>query len=282
MALDLRGRVDRVAERGPPRAYALRVIDRYNEIHGNVNANSITLTAFLALFAVTLLAVALIGFLDTTNVDVAKEITKALGLSGDAAKVVTNAVNTARKSARFASVVGFIGVVTIGTSFSNAIGTAYDVCWEVKGRGLIDRARGLVWLAGIGVLFAAGVVLTGWWTDFPNWLGPLLAVVTVAINAVAWLFTSWWLPNRRVMFRAMLPAALVGAVALEALKVAAGIWVPRLINKSSELWGAIGVVFAIIAWILVFGRVVVYVAVIEVLEAERLGAKLPRGKNMLP
>jgi membrane protein len=282
VALDLRGRVDRVADRVPPLAYALRVIDRYNDIHGNVNANSITLTAFLALFAVTLLAVALIGFLDATNVNVAKEITNALGLSGDAAKVVTNAVDTARKSARFASIVGFIGVVTIGTSFSNAIGTAYNVCWEVKGRGVIDRVRGLVWLAGIGACFSAGVVLTNWWTNLPTWLAPFLAIFTVAINAVAWAFTSWWLPNRRVTFRAMLPAALVGAVMLEALKLAAGIWVPRLINNASELWGAIGVVFAIIAWILVFGRVVVYVAVIEVLEAERLGHKPPPGTNLLP
>jgi len=282
VALDLRGRVDRVAERVPPLAYALRVIDRYNAIHGNVNANSITLTAFLALFALTLLAVAAIGFLDATNVNVAKEITESLGLTGDAAKVVTQAVNTARTSARFASVVGFIGVVTVGTSFTNAIATSYNVCWEVKGRGLIDRARGLVWLAGIGVLFAAGVVLTSLWTDLPSLLAPLLVVVTVMINTVAWLFTSWWLPNRRITFRAMLPAALVGAVALEVLKVVAGIWVPRLITNSSELWGTIGAVFALIAWILVFGRVIVYVSVIEVLEAERLGHKSPPGTNLLP
>ena len=279
MALDLRGRVDRVAERVPPLAYALRVIDRYNDIHGNVIANSITLTAFLALFALTLLAVAVIGFLDQTNIDVAKEITKALGLSGDAAKVVTNAVNTARTSARFATVVGFIGVVTIGTSFTNAIATAYNVAWGVKGRGLIDRARGLVWLVGVGVCFTANIVVTDW--DRPSWLAPLLIVVTVAINAVAWAFTSWWLPNRRITFRAMLPAVAVGAVTLELLKYVAAVWVPRLIANSSELWGTIGAVFALIAWILVFGRVIAYVAVIEVLEAERLGVK-PRGANFLP
>jgi membrane protein len=279
VALDLRGRVDRVAERVPPLAYALRVIDRYNDIHGNVVANSITLTAFLALFALTLLAVAAIGFLDQTNVDVAKEITKALGLSGDAAKVVTQAVNTARKSARFATVVGFIGVVTIGTSFTNAIATAYNVAWGVRGRGLIDRARGLVWLAGVGVCFAANIVVTDW--DHPSWLGPVLVVVTVAINAVAWMFTSWWLPNRRITLRAMLPAVAVGAVTLELLKYVAAVWVPRLIANSSELWGTIGAVFALIAWILVFGRVIAYVAVIEVLEAERLGVK-PRGANLLP
>jgi len=279
VALDLRGRVDRVAERVPPLAYALRVIDRYNDIHGNVVANSITLTAFLALFALTLLAVAAIGFLDQTNVDVAKEITKALGLSGDAAKVVTQAVNTARKSARFATVVGFIGVVTIGTSFTNAIATAYNVAWGVRGRGLIDRARGLVWLAGVGVCFAANIVVSD--RDHPSWLGPAFVVVTVAINAVAWMFTSWWLPNRRITLRAMLPAVAVGAITLELLKYVAAVWVPRLIANSSELWGTIGAVFALIAWILVFGRVIAYVAVIEVLEAERLGVK-PRGANLLP
>jgi uncharacterized BrkB/YihY/UPF0761 family membrane protein len=281
VALDLRGRVDRVAERVPPLSYALRVIDRYNDIHGNVVANSITLTAFLALFALTLLAVAAIGFLDQKNVDVAKEITKALGLTGDAAKVVTHAVNTARKSARFATVVGFIGVVTIGTSFTNAIATAYNVAWGVKGRGLIDRARGLVWLAVVGVCFGANILVTDWWSDRPSWLSPLLVVLTVAINAVAWAFTSWWLPNRRITWRAMLPAVAVGAVTLELLKYAAAVWVPRLIANSSELWGTIGAVFALIAWILVFGRVIAYVAVIEVLEAERLGVK-PRGANLLP
>jgi membrane protein len=281
VALDLRGRVDRVAERVPPLAYALRVIDRYNDVHGNVVANSITLTAFLALFALTLLAVAAVGFLDRTSIDVAKEITDALGLSGDAAKVVTQAVETARDSARFATIVGFIGVVTIGTSFTNAIGTAYNVGWGVKGRGLIDRARGLVWLVGIGMLFAATIVVTDVWTNLPEFLSPAVVLVSVAINAIGWIFTSWWLPNRRVTFRTMLPAALVGAVAFEVLKFVGGVWVPRLIANSSELWGAIGAVFALIAWILVFGRVIAYVAIIEVLEAERIGVKPPHAANLL-
>ena len=282
MALDLRGRVDRVAERVPPLAYALRVVDRYNDVHGNVVANSITLTAFLALFALTLLAVAAVGFLDRTNVDVAKEITEALGLSGDAAKVVTQAVETARNSARFATVVGFIGVVTIGTSFTNAIGTAYNVAWAVKGRGLIDRARGLAWLVGIGVLFGLSIVVTDMWAGFPGYLEPTVLLLTVSINAVGWAFTSWWLPNRRITWRAMLPAVLVGAVTLEVLKFVGGVWVPRLIANSSELWGTIGAVFALIAWILIFGRVVAYVAIIEVLEAERISEKPPVNTHLLP
>jgi uncharacterized BrkB/YihY/UPF0761 family membrane protein len=80
----------------------------------------------------------------------------------------------------------------------------------------------------------------------------------------------------------MLPAAMVGAVAFEVLKFVGGVWVPRLISNSSELWGTIGAVCALIAWILVFGRVIAYVAIIEVLEAERVGVKPPHAGSLLP
>ena len=281
MGIDVRRHIDRVADKFPPLKYVLSIQDRYEALHGNVSANSITLTAFLALFALTLLAVAVVGYLDRSNVDIATEITKWLGLSGDAAQVVTNAVRTASNSARFATVVGFIGVVTIGTSFAGAIATSYNLAWGVKNRGLIERARALVWLLGAGVLISFSVWTTVLWTRFPKELAFLVVLVTLVSNALLWLFTSWWLPNRKTTFRAMLPSAAAGAAMLEALKVIGGIWVPHLVTRSSELWGTIGAVFALIAWILFFGRVVVYVTIIEVLEAERLGQKKRHG-DLLP
>ena len=277
MGIDVRRHIDRVADKFPPLKYVLSIQDRYESLPGNVSANSMTLTAFLALFAMTLLAVAVVGYLDQSNVDIATEITKWLGLSGDAAQVVTNAVRTASNSARFATVVGFIGVVTIGTSFAGAIATSYNLAWGVKNRGLIERARALVWLLGAGVLISFSVWTTVLWTRFPKELAFLVVLVTLVSNALLWLFTSWWLPNRKTTFRAMLPSAAAGAAMLEALKVIGGIWVPHLVTRSSELWGTIGAVFALIAWILFFGRVVVYVTIIEVLEAERLGQKKRHG-----
>ena len=279
--MDVRGRVDRVADRFPPLRYFLDIQNRYERLHGNVSANSITLTAFLALFAITLLAVAALGYLDRSNVDVAKAITDGLGLSGDASKVVTDAVNTASKSARFATVVGFLGVITIGTSFSNSIATSYNIAWGVRNRGLVERLRGLVWLLGFALLGVASIMATTLWTRLSTQLSFVVVIVTMTTNGLLWLFTSWWLPNRKVSFRAMLPAAAAGAVMLEALKVIGGIWVPRLVANASDLWGTIGSVFALIAWILFFGRVVVYVTVIEVLEAERIGEKQPHAQ-LLP
>jgi uncharacterized BrkB/YihY/UPF0761 family membrane protein len=47
------------------------------------------------------------------------------------------------------------------------------------------------------------------------------------------------------------------------LKVLGAYVVPRYVASSSELYGALGAVFALLLWLLVFGRLVVYIAVIE-------------------
>ncbi len=69
------------------------------------------------------------------------------------------------------------------------------------------------------------------------------------MNTLLWLWTSWILPNRRAPWRVLLPGALVGAVGLEALKIAGAYVVPRQVAKSSAVYGTIGTVFALLAWL---------------------------------
>jgi uncharacterized BrkB/YihY/UPF0761 family membrane protein len=61
----------------------------------------------------------------------------------------------------------------------------------------------------------------------------------------------------------MLLAAIIGGVCLEVLKIVGTFVIPRIVSQSSELYGAIGAVFALLVWFLVIGRVVVYVTLIE-------------------
>ena len=95
--------------------------------------------------------------------------------------------------------------------------------------------------------------------------------MTLAGNTAVWLWTAWILPNRRAPLRELLVPAVIGAVALEVLKVLGAYVVPRYVTSSSELYGALGAVFALLLWLLVFGRVVVYVAVIEAQRATPAG-----------
>ena len=71
-----------------------------------------------------------------------------------------------------------------------------------------------------------------------------------------WTFRAFG--DRRVPLRALLPGAIVGAIGLEILKIGATVYLPRLIAGSSALYGPLGVVFAILAWLALFARLIVY------------------------
>ena len=236
---------------------------RYVQARGSALAASISLYGFLALFAVTVLAIAVLGFVSAGNANVAQTLTRQLGLTGQAARTVHEAVNTARNKRGVATVVGLVGLAWTGTSLAIVIGDAYNAAWHVDRRGLVDRAIGVVWMAGASVAIAAGAFATAAWGVLPGVFAPLVVVVSLATDTALLVWTSWILPNRRVPVRTLVPAALLGALGLEALKLIGAYLVPHLVERSSQVYGTIGVVFALLAWLLVFGRLIVYVAIVE-------------------
>ena len=240
------------------------IYQRYNQLNGRTTAAAITLYGFLALFALAVVAVAIVGFLSSGNDHVAADIVNWLGVTGTAAKVVTDAVDAASNSARVASVIGFVGLIWVGSSFAVAIAHAYNEAWRVPTRVNFARLKGLGWLGGAALMLGAGSVVTAGLATLPALLAPLVLTVSLGVNTALWMWTSWVLPNRRVSWRALLPAAIFGAVGLELLKLAGGYVVPLLVSRSSALYGTIGVVFALLAWLLVLGQLVVFVTVIEV------------------
>jgi membrane protein len=245
------------------------VSDRYNQVNGRNTAAAITLYGFLALFALAVLAIAVIGFVSSQDRDVADRLVSWLGVEGAAATTVTDAVQTAQNSREVATVVGIAGLVWVGSSFALAVASAYDNSWHVPTRSARSRHVGLGWLVGAFVLLAAGGFVSSLVGSLPALLAVLTIVVSLVVNTALWLWTSWVLPNRTVPVREVALAAIVGAVGLETLKILGGYVVPRLVAGSSALYGAIGVVFALIAWLWVFGRLVVVITLFEVLRWER-------------
>lgn len=240
------------------------VYQRYNALNGRATAAAITLYGFLALFALAVLAVAAVGFVSSGNDNVAEDIVNWLGVTGTAAKVVTDAVQAASSSARVASVIGIVGLVWVGSSFAVAIAHAYNQAWAVPARVNFERLKGLAWLAGAALMLAVGGFVTAGLTTLPALVAPLVLLLSLAVSTVLFLWTSWVLPNRRVPWRALLPGAIFGGIGFEILKLAGAYIVPRLVQRSSALYGTIGVVFALLTWLLVLGRLVVFVTVIEV------------------
>lgn len=269
------GLLERLAARFAWLRTPLAVQHRYGELGGNQLAAAFTFQAFLSLFPLLLVGVAVIGFVSASDPDLAGRLVDELGLTGAAASTLTDTLAAAESSRQAASVIGLLGLLWSGLGLVGGLQYAYNAVWQVNERGLRDKAIGLAWLAGAAVLFVGGAALTTALRWLPGFLAPAGVGVTFLMSLGLWLWTSRVLPNRRVGWRQLLPGALLGAAGLEMLKVVGAYWVPRAVASASELYGSLGVIFAVLAWLLLFGRLVVYSDVLNVVLYERRAGTIP-------
>jgi membrane protein len=262
--------LDKVAGKAPFLKPVAAVQRRYGDVGGNHLAAAFTLQAFLALFPLMLVAIAVLGFIAVgSQTDVAGRLVDQLGLQGESARMVTDAVDSAKSSRRAASIVGLLGLLWSGLGLVGALQYAYNSVWQVNSRGMKDKVFGLFWLGGAAVLFVGGAAATTALRWLPGFLAPVGIVITFVVSLGLWLWTLRVLPNTKLPWRSLLPGALLGAVGLEILKVVGAYYVPKAVASSSQLYGSLGIVFALLAWLLLFGRLVVYSAVLNVVRYEK-------------
>lgn len=267
----------RLRKRWSAIGYLFDVQAHVNDVSGARLAAAVAFQAFLSLFPLILVVVAAVGFFSANRAGVADAIVAELGLSGEAAETMMTAIRAAEDSRRVASVVGLAGLLWSGIAMIGVLQFAYNRIWGVEPRrGIRPKLVALGWLVGAGLLFATAALLTAALNYLPALLAPVGIVFGLGVNFTLWLWTSKVLPNRDVGWRALIPGALVGAAGLEVLKVAGAIYIPRVVESSSQLYGSIGVVFALLAWLLLFSRLVVYAealnAVLHTRRTDRRGA----------
>ena len=196
---------------------------------------------------------------------------------------MTDAVKAAQHSAKVASVVGVVGLVWVGSSFAVSVASAYDVAWGVPSRATRARLVGLGWLAGGGVLLAVGSFVTAGLADAPGAGRAARArSLSLAVNTVLWLWTSWILPNRHAPpWRRLLPGAIFGRGRARGAEdrrrlrgAAAG---GEVVGAST---GPSASVFALLAWLWVLGRLVVLVTIVETLDRVTAGAGRPASPDL--
>jgi membrane protein len=266
----LKAKLQRFTDKVPPLRYALAVQKRYGELRGNNIASAVTFQAFVSIFPLLIFLTGVIGFVTQhADVDVSSRIVANLGLEGDAASAIHDAVDAARDSRRAASVIGLAGLLWSGLGLVNALQYALNQAWQVEERGIKDKAVGVVWLMGALLTFVGASAVTTVLNWLPGAAAPAGIAVGLGVNLLLWLWTFRVLPNRSVPWRALVPGAVLGAVGMEALKLLGGIYVPRAVASSSQLYGSLGVVFAVLAWLLFFGRLIMYAATLNVVLWER-------------
>jgi membrane protein len=248
----------------------LRIQGRFGEVQGDPLANGIALQIFLSLIPLLLVAIAIVGFIAGGNANFTGDVIDFLGLpaEGDAADALRTTIDSAQESRQAASAIGVLGLLWRGLAVVAAVQRAIDNVWQTRSEGFKDKARAVLWLLGAAVIFATSFAVTTVLNFLPAVLAPVSILVGLAVNLGLFLWTYTELGRLPVGWRALLPGALVCAVGFEVLKLVGTIYVPRLVDSSSALYGSLGAVIAILAWLAFFGRLLVYGAVVNVLRWE--------------
>jgi membrane protein len=264
----MKKRIDRWRARWPVLDTVLAVQERFGAVGAGPLASSIGLAMFLSLFPLLLVAIAVAGFLQAGSDTFTDDVISGLGLEGTAAETMEQTLDTAAESRRVASVAGLAGLLWAGLGVVGAIQSGINTAWQTKGRGVVDKAVALLWLLGAAVLFASTGAVGTLVRFVPAFAAPLTLAAGLAINVVLFLWTFTLLGNQNVSWRSHLPGAVFAGIGFEILKLVGTIVVPRSVADSSALYGTLGIVFAVLAWLLIYGRLLMYAAVLNVVRHE--------------
>lgn len=252
----------------PVLGWLLRVQERFGEIKGTALANGIALQTFISIFPLIIVAIAVVGFVSADDPTFGRDVVNELGLTGEEADSMIEAIENAKDSRQAASIVGLAGLLYSGLNLVAAVQRSIDSAWQTVGKGLKDKLRAFLWLIGASVIFASSFALSAALNFLPGFLAPVSILVGLGVNIALFTWTFTELGRLPIGWRAFLPGAVLCAVGFEVLKVVGSVYVPKLVADSSALYGSLGIVFALLTWLALFGRLLVYGSVVNVVRWE--------------
>ena len=127
--------------------------------------------------------------------------------------------------------------------------------------------RRLIWLA----VLVGGSVLAGWAGPALRGAGGpvLLAVIGLVALTGFWWFTIWFLLAGRISWRDLFPAAVATAVFWVAMEAVFSVIFSGMVTSDDTKYGPIGVVFALMSWLIAIGVVIILGAVAGIVWQER-------------
>ncbi|MET8473022.1 YhjD/YihY/BrkB family envelope integrity protein [Streptomyces sp. NPDC006422] len=161
---------------------------------------------------------------------------------------------------------GVLVALLSATAFTRALQRLCERAWELPHSGVrLVAWRWAVWLlVWVAMLIVQGALHRAFGA------GALLGYpLQFAAAALMWWWTQHLLLAGRVPWLPLLPGALLTAAGAVAFCGVSGLWLPRALRMSVERYGALGSVFTVLSWLILFFTTVVFgVAVGRVLAQE--------------
>ena len=191
----------------------------------------------------------------------ATELSTRIGLNQQAAAAMNHLFNSSASTSNAITAGGLIALIAGVVAVAGALQALYERIFGLPRRGMRDVHRFLVWIAVTCVL-ATGMAYAGR-TVRNSGAGP---VVLGALSLFVLILFFWWsmhfLMGARVGWRPLLPCAVATSVCWIGLGVFSSFYFSRTVISNNKTYGSIGVVFALMSWLIAVSVVLILGAVI--------------------
>lgn len=244
-------------------ALARACLERLVEIQFVERSVALGSLAFTAIVPLLVIAAA---FLPGTD-GLANALIDRFELRGATAELVRAVFAQPDAVRQSVSWLGLLLLLVAALSFTRALQRVYERAWRLEARGLAGTRAGLTWLAALVVWVTVFASARQWLLDRSGPIGSL--VVLLAGDAALWLWSPWILLARRVHWRALVPGALLTAVAMTVVSVGSVIYMPAAITRSATHYGPIGIAIALVSWLVGIGFALTVCAAVGAVLGER-------------
>lgn len=188
------------------------------------------------------------------------------GLNHDAATAVSQIFTSPAATSSTISGTSYLWFVLGGLAGATAVQELYEVAYELPGRGWKDVPRRLVWLAcAVGSVLIANRI--GPWLHDAG--GPVLLLVAALVALAGfWWFSIWLLLGGRRGWLELLPAALATSFCWTGMMVVFRFVMSDSIISNYRKYGAIGVIFTGMSFLIAIGVVIILGAIFGVVWRE--------------
>ncbi|QNS05396.1 YhjD/YihY/BrkB family envelope integrity protein [Streptomyces xanthii] len=189
------------------------------------------------------------------------------GLSGVTADELGQVINSdADDEIRDTSgAIGLVVALASATSFSRAMARVCERAWGLpKASTRITAWRWVVWLLALVLfVFLQGPIRQGFGA------GALLGVpLFFLLSTTVWLWTQHLLLAGRLPWLPLLPGAVLAGAATSALALSARVYLPVALDRALGEYGALGLVLAMLSWLIVLCAAVTFALTIGAVLAQ--------------
>jgi membrane protein len=272
-----RERSDRWQRRHPALGLPIAVIKKFVEDDAAGLAVQVAYWGFFSVFSLLLAFVAILGFALQGDPSLQKRVLDStLELMPVIGPQIKDHIGSLTGSG-LAVAVGLVGALWTGLGVTMAMTNALDRLWTVptlRRAGFVKvRVRGLLVLSSVGAINVLATTAVGFATAgaIGSPAAQVLSLIAAGgVDLVVFVACFRLLTAATLTIRQVLPGALLASGCWLALQAVGGVYVTKVLEGSSQIYGGFAAVVGLLAWLLIAAQITLMAAEVNVVLARKL------------